>query len=106
MDLPVRVKTTLAHIIAAHTKSEFVEVSAVTGTVKDLRREIEEAKHRLMMFDRRTILFIDEIHRFSRSQQDALLHAVRPHVVMIGATTENRISRSTPRCSRAVVWSN
>lgn len=83
-------KTTLAHIIAAHTKSEFVEVSAVTGTVKDLRREIEEAKHRLMMFDRRTILFIDEIHRFSRSQQDALLHAVENRtVVMIGATTEN-----------------
>ena len=83
-------KTTLAHIIASHTKSEFVEVSAVTGTVKDLRREIEEAKRRLMMFDRRTILFIDEIHRFSRSQQDALLHAVENRtVVMIGATTEN-----------------
>lgn len=83
-------KTTLAHIIAAHTRSEFVEVSAVTGTVKDLRREIDEAKRRLMMFDRRTILFIDEIHRFSRSQQDALLHAVENRtVVMIGATTEN-----------------
>ena len=83
-------KTTLAHIIAAHTKSEFVEVSAVTGTVKDLRREIDEAKRRLLMFDRRTILFIDEIHRFSRSQQDALLHAVENRtVVMIGATTEN-----------------
>ena len=83
-------KTTLAHIIAAHTRSEFVEVSAVTGTVKDLRREIDEAKRRLMSFDRRTILFIDEIHRFSRSQQDALLHAVENRtVVMIGATTEN-----------------
>ena len=83
-------KTTLAHIIATHTKSEFVEVSAVTGTVKDLRREIDEAQRRLMMFDRRTILFIDEIHRFSRSQQDALLHAVENRtVVMIGATTEN-----------------
>ena len=83
-------KTTLAHIIAAHTKSEFVEVSAVTGTVKDLRREIDEAQRRLLMFDRRTILFIDEIHRFSRSQQDALLHAVENRtVVLIGATTEN-----------------
>ncbi len=83
-------KTTLAHIIAAHTKSEFVEVSAITGTVKDLRREIEEARRRLLNFDRRTILFIDEIHRFSRSQQDALLHAVENRtVVMIGATTEN-----------------
>ncbi|MBE6469972.1 MAG: replication-associated recombination protein A [Coriobacteriaceae bacterium] len=83
-------KTTLAHIIARRTRSEFVEVSAVTGTVKDLRREIDAAKHRLMQFDRRTILFIDEIHRFSRSQQDALLHAVENRtVVMIGATTEN-----------------
>lgn len=83
-------KTTLAHIIAAHTRSEFVEVSAVTGTVKDLHREIDEARRRLMSFDRRTILFIDEIHRFSRSQQDALLHAVENRtVVMIGATTEN-----------------
>ena len=69
-------KTTLAHIIANHTKSEFVEVSAVTGTVKDLRRVIDEAKTRLNTYDRRTILFIDEIHRFSKSQQDALLHAV------------------------------
>ena len=83
-------KTTLAHIIAAHTRSEFVEVSAVTGTVKDLRREIEEASRRLMAFGRRTILVIDEIHRFSRSQQDALLHAVENRtVIMIGATTEN-----------------
>ena len=83
-------KTTLAHIIAAHTRSEFVEVSAITGTVKDLRRVIEEAKRRLMQFDRRTILFIDEIHRFSRSQQDALLHAVEDRtVIMVGATTEN-----------------
>ena len=83
-------KTTLAHIIAAHTRSEFVEVSAVTGTVKDLRREIDAAKHRLMTYDRRTILFIDEIHRFSRSQQDALLHAVENRtVVLVGATTEN-----------------
>ena len=83
-------KTTLAHIIASHTRSEFVEVSAVTGSVKDLRREIDEAERRLMAFDRRTILFIDEIHRFSRSQQDALLHAVENRtVVLIGATTEN-----------------
>ena len=83
-------KTTLARIIAAHTRSEFVEVSAVTGTVKDLRREIDEAQRRLMAFGRRTILFIDEIHRFSRSQQDALLHAVENRtVIMVGATTEN-----------------
>lgn len=83
-------KTTLAHIIAAHTRSEFVEVSAVTGTVKDLRAVIEDARRRLMAYDRRTILFIDEIHRFNRSQQDALLHAVENRtVIMVGATTEN-----------------
>ena len=83
-------KTTLAHIIANTTRSEFVEVSAVSGSVKDLRREIDEAERRLMNYDRRTILFIDEIHRFSRSQQDALLPAVEDRtVVLVGATTEN-----------------
>ena len=76
-------KTTLAHIIANHTKSEFVEVSAVTGTVKDLRRVIDEAKTRMNTYDRRTILFIDEIHRFSKSQQDALLHAVENRTVIM-----------------------
>ena len=83
-------KTTLAGIIAAATDAEFVEVSAVSGTVGDLRREIAAASERLAHAGRKTILFIDEIHRFSRSQQDALLHAVEDRrVVMIGATTEN-----------------
>ena len=83
-------KTTLARIIANSTHAEFVEVSAVTGTVKDLRREIEAAKSRLLSLGRRTILFVDEIHRFNRGQQDALLHAVEDRtVVLIGATTEN-----------------
>lgn len=83
-------KTTLARIIANTTHAEFVEVSAVTGTVKDLRREIEAAESRLLSLGRRTILFVDEIHRFNRSQQDALLHAVEDRtVVLIGATTEN-----------------
>lgn len=83
-------KTTLARIIAHTTHAEFVEVSAVTGTVKDLRREIDAAKSRLLTAARRTILFVDEIHRFNRSQQDALLHAVEDRtVVLIGATTEN-----------------
>ena len=83
-------KTTLARIIAHTTHAEFVEVSAITGTVKDLRREIEAAESRLLTAGRRTILFIDEIHRFTRSQQDALLHAVEDRiVVLIGATTEN-----------------
>ena len=83
-------KTTLARIIAHVTRAEFVEVSAITGTVKDLRREIDAAQQRLLHHDRRTILFVDEIHRFSKSQQDALLHAVENRtVVLIGATTEN-----------------
>ena len=83
-------KTTLARIIAHSTHAEFVEVSAVTGTVKDLRREIESAESRLLSLGRRTILFVDEIHRFNRSQQDALLHAVEDRtVVLVGATTEN-----------------
>ncbi|MEG1196809.1 MAG: replication-associated recombination protein A [Raoultibacter sp.] len=83
-------KTSLAHIIAQSTKSVFVEVSAIGGTVADLRREIEAAEKRLVGFGSRTILFIDEIHRFSRSQQDALLHAVEDRIViLVGATTEN-----------------
>jgi len=83
-------KTSLARIIAAHTHAEFVEVSAVSGTVADLRREIDAASKRLSYSGLRTILFIDEIHRFSRSQQDALLHAVEDRIViLVGATTEN-----------------
>ncbi len=83
-------KTTLARIIANTTHAEFVEVSAITGTVKDLRREIEAAESRLLTRGLRTILFVDEIHRFNRSQQDALLHAVEDRtVILIGATTEN-----------------
>ncbi|MEG0375480.1 MAG: replication-associated recombination protein A [Raoultibacter sp.] len=83
-------KTSLAHVIAETTKATFVEVSAVGGTVSDLRREIDAAEKRLTMGGLRTILFVDEIHRFNRSQQDALLHAVEDRVlVLVGATTEN-----------------
>ncbi|NLG10112.1 MAG: replication-associated recombination protein A [Coriobacteriaceae bacterium] len=83
-------KTTLARIIALVTKAHFTEVSAISGGVADLRRVIDEATKRLMLSNMRTILFVDEIHRFSRSQQDALLHAVEDRVlVLIGATTEN-----------------
>jgi putative ATPase len=83
-------KTTLARIIAGSTAAYFEEVSAVTGSVKDLRTAIKNAGDRLALQEQRTILFIDEIHRFSKSQQDALLHAVEDRiVVLIGATTEN-----------------
>lgn len=83
-------KTSLARIIAQTTHAHFEEVSAVTGTVADLRKAIASAQNRLGIQGQRTILFIDEIHRFSKSQQDALLHAVEDRVViLIGATTEN-----------------
>ena len=83
-------KTSLAHVIAESTKATFVEVSAIGGTVSDLRREIDAAEKRLTMSGLRTILFVDEIHRFNRSQQDSLLHAVENRlVVLVGATTEN-----------------
>lgn len=83
-------KTSLAHVIAESTRAHFVEVSAIGGTVSDLRREIEAADQRLSSFNLRTILFVDEIHRFNRSQQDALLHAVEDRIiVLVGATTEN-----------------
>ena len=83
-------KTSLAHVIAESTRATFVEVSAIGGTVSDLRREIDAAEKRLVMGGLRTILFVDEIHRFNRNQQDALLHAVEDRlVVLVGATTEN-----------------
>jgi len=83
-------KTSLARVIANSTSAEFTEVSAVSSGVADIRKAIEAARDRLSFQGRRTILFIDEIHRFSKSQQDALLHAVEDRlVVLIGATTEN-----------------
>ena len=90
-------KTTLAHIIANTTHAKFVEVSAITGTVKDLRREVDAAKSRLLMQGRRTILFVDEIHRFNRSQQDALLHAVEDRTVILIGATNYKIGRASCR---------
>lgn len=83
-------KTSLARIIASATQAHFEEVSAITGGVAELRAAIAAASDRLGLSGQRTILFVDEIHRFSKSQQDALLHAVEDRiVVLIGATTEN-----------------
>ncbi|MDY0087680.1 MAG: replication-associated recombination protein A [Coriobacteriia bacterium] len=83
-------KTSLARIIAGATRAHFAEVSAVTSGVADIRAAIEGARRRLGETGQRTILFVDEIHRFSKSQQDALLHAVEDNlVVLVGATTEN-----------------
>jgi len=83
-------KTTLAKVIARTTKSRFVELNAVTAGVADIRRVVDEAKDRLVMEGRRTTLFVDEIHRFNKSQQDALLPYVEDGtIILIGATTEN-----------------
>lgn len=83
-------KTTLANIIASITHSHFSPISAVSAGVADLRRVIEQAKERGGMHRQRTILFIDEIHRFNKSQQDAVLPYVEDGTVtLIGATTEN-----------------
>src|ERR1051326_6547289 len=83
-------KTTLARIVAASTGAAFEELSAVSATVKDVREVLARARERLGGNGRRTILFLDEIHRFNKAQQDALLPAVEDGLVtLIGATTEN-----------------
>lgn len=83
-------KTTLAHIIANNTESEFVKFSAVTAGVADLRKVVSEAKERRKLYGRRTILFVDEIHRFNKAQQDGFLpHIENGTITLIGATTEN-----------------
>jgi putative ATPase len=83
-------KTTLASIIANTTDSHFSSVSAVTAGVADLRRIIDEAKERRSLYQKKTILFIDEIHRFNKGQQDAVLPFVEDGTItLIGATTEN-----------------
>lgn len=94
-------KTTLAFIIANTTESHFSPVSAVSAGVADLRRIIEEAKERRKLYQQKTILFIDEIHRFNKAQQDAVLPFVEDGTItLIGATTENPsfevISPSSP----------
>ena len=83
-------KTTLAMIIANSTNMNFEKLSAVTSGVKDIREVINKAEENLKLYNKRTILFIDEIHRFNKSQQDALLPFVeRGIITLIGATTEN-----------------
>lgn len=90
-------KTTLARIIANTTQAHFEQLNAVTAGVKDIRRVIEEAERRLGTYKQRTILFIDEIHRFNKSQQDALLPSVEKGIVVfVGATTENPFFEVNP----------
>jgi putative ATPase len=83
-------KTTLARLVAEASSKEFVQLSAVNASVKDVRLVIAAAEERLGAHDRGTILFLDEVHRFNKAQQDALLPAVESGVLtLIGATTEN-----------------
>ena len=83
-------KTTLARLIASHTDSVYVQISAVTSNVAEVRRLIDEARHQLTHFNRRTVVFLDEIHRFNKAQQDVLLPAVEDGaLILVGATTEN-----------------
>ncbi|MFP4389729.1 MAG: replication-associated recombination protein A [Desulfococcaceae bacterium] len=83
-------KTTLAGIVASETRSHFVQFSAVLSGVKEIRAVIETAKEQRNLHGRRTLLFVDEIHRFNKAQQDAFLHHVESGLItLIGATTEN-----------------
>ncbi len=99
-------KTTLAQVVAATTAKAFVPLSAVNAGVADVRAAIDEARRLLGEQGRGTILFVDEVHRFNKSQQDALLPAVEEGlVVLIGATTENPFfSVNSPLLSRATLW--
>jgi putative ATPase len=98
-------KTTLAHVVSNATSRRFVELSAVSAGVKDVREVLEEARRQLGMSGRQTVLFIDEVHRFSKTQQDALLPAVENRLVtLIAATTENPFfSIISPLLSRSLL---
>jgi len=83
-------KTTLANIMANETRAEFVRISAVLSGVRDIRRIIDTAREKIKLYKKRTILFVDEIHRFNKSQQDAFLfHVESGLITLVGATTEN-----------------
>ncbi|MDO8145051.1 replication-associated recombination protein A [Isoptericola sp. 178] len=98
-------KTTLAYLVATSSGRRFVELSAVTAGVKDVRQVIEDARRRLATGGEETVLFIDEVHRFSKTQQDALLPSVENRwVTLVAATTENpSFSVNSPLLSRSLL---
>ena len=98
-------KTTLAHLVARYTKAQFVAFSAVTGGVPELRTIIKAAEQRRSLTGQRTILFVDEIHRFNKAQQDAFLPYVeRGTIILVGATTENpSFEVISPLLSRSIL---
>ncbi|HHW12543.1 MAG TPA: replication-associated recombination protein A [Firmicutes bacterium] len=99
-------KTTLAFLIAKYTKAHFETVNAVSTGVTELRKLIKEAEERYALHGKRTIVFIDEIHRFNKGQQDALLPAVEDGtIILLGATTENPYYEvNTPLLSRSRIF--
>ncbi|MFQ5585006.1 MAG: replication-associated recombination protein A [Calditrichia bacterium] len=99
-------KTTLARVISNEVEADFIAISAVTSGVSDVRKTIERAAKNRKFLAKTTILFIDEIHRFNKAQQDALLHAVEDGtIVLIGATTENpSFEVISPLLSRCQVY--
>jgi putative ATPase len=98
-------KTTIAHLVSRATGRRFAELSAVTAGVKDVRAVIDDARRRLGMGEPETVLFVDEVHRFSKTQQDALLPAVENGwVVLVAATTENpHFAIVSPLLSRSLL---
>src|SRR5262252_482793 len=98
-------KTTLAHVVSEVTSRRFTELSAVTAGVKDVRAAVDAARRELGLSGRQSLLFVDEVHRFSKTQQDALLPAVENRwVSFIGATTENPFfSVVSPLLSRSLL---
>jgi putative ATPase len=98
-------KTTLAHLVATAADRRFVELSAVTAGVKDVRQVMEQAARDRDLYDRQTVLFLDEIHRFTKAQQDALLPGVENRqVILVAATTENpSFSVIAPLLSRSML---
>src|SRR6187551_2126424 len=98
-------KTTLAHLVASASDRRFVELSAVTAGVKDVREVMDQARRDRDLYDRQTVLFLDEIHRFTKAQQDALQPGVENRlVVLVAATTENpSFSVIAPLLSRSML---
>ena len=99
-------KTTLARLVAAETQAEFEQLSATTHGVKDVREVLQRARIRIESESGRTVLFLDEIHRFNKAQQDALLPAVEDGtVILVGATTENPFFEvNSPLISRSTLF--
>ncbi len=99
-------KTALAHVIAQHTQCHFRELNAVASGIKEVRELLEEARKELEDASKRTILFVDELHRFNRAQQDVLLPDVEEgRVILIGATTQNPFfAINSPLLSRSQIF--